>query len=245
MIKLSQIKIDKIIENHKLWLNDKHNGKQGNFTNVDLRGRILKSNDLRKLKFVNANLHGLNLNNKDLSGSILSGADFSASSLKSTNLSNTNLYHVNFYDANLEQANLSYSFIHNTDFRNAKLLKANLEYVFANEDTIGFYMACPEEGVFIGYKKANDKIVVLEITSDARRSSATSPRCRCSKAKVLRIEEMDGSISKVKSISSDYNKDFIYEVGKTVEVPDFDENRWNECSTGIHFFMNKNLAKDF
>lgn len=34
----------------------------------------------------------------------------------------------------------------------------------------------------------------------------------------------------------------MYEVGKTVSVDDFDENRWHECSTGIHFFITREEA---
>ena len=40
----------------------------------------------------------------------------------------------------------------------------------------------------------------------------------------------------------DHDKDFIYKVGEIVEVKDFDENRWEECSTGIHFFLTRDEA---
>ena len=43
-------------------------------------------------------------------------------------------------------------------------------------------------------------------------------------------------------VDSDYDRDFIYKVGEVVEVKDFDENRWEECSTGIHFFMTRDEA---
>lgn len=45
-----------------------------------------------------------------------------------------------------------------------------------------------------------------------------------------------------KKFMSNYNKDFIYKVGETVEVKDFDKCRWNECSNGIHFFIDRNVA---
>ena len=35
---------------------------------------------------------------------------------------------------------------------------------------------------------------------------------------------------------------FIYEVGKIVKVENFNTNRWDECSTGIHFFINRENA---
>ena len=83
---------------------------------------------------------------------------------------------------------------------------------------------------------------MLEICADAKRSSATSRKCRCSKAKVLAITNLDGSESGLSEIESDYDEDFIYCVGETVEVPDFDENRWNECTAGIHFFITREEA---
>lgn len=105
--------------------------------------------------------------------------------------------------------------------------------------------SCPDTGSFIGYKKANKMIVELEILSDAKRCSATGRKCRCDKAKVLSIQNIDGTISDIKSISSDYDEAFIYTVGEVVEEPNFCENRWNECSPGIHFFINRQEAVNY
>lgn len=85
-------------------------------------------------------------------------------------------------------------------------------------------------------------IVKLEICKDAKRSSATTLKCRCSAAKVLEIQNIDGSKSKLTEIASVYNSDFIYKVGEIASVDDFDENRFNECSTGIHFFISREMA---
>ena len=86
---------------------------------------------------------------------------------------------------------------------------------------------------------------MLEIPADAKRSSATTAKCRCSKAKVLRIENLDGTPAEVTQVSSDFDPNFIYKIDKIVEVPDFDNNRWIECSHGIHFFLNKDNAKNY
>jgi len=122
-------------------------------------------------------------------------------------------------------------------FSKADFSKADLNYRI-NGATFGLTINCPEEGSFIGYKKASGKIVTLQITEDAKRSSATSYKCRCSKAIVLDIE---GGLSEIKS---NYDSSFIYRKGETVEVTDFDEDRWYECSRGIHFFMSKQMARD-
>ena len=154
----------------------------------------------------------------DLSGADLSGADLSG--------------------ANLSGANLS-----RADLRWADLRWADLSDLYYNEGTAFFAMACPEEGAFIGYKKARGGLIVkLLIPEDAKRSSATSRKCRCSKAKVLSITEMGGTPAAETEVTSSHDANFIYRVGETVEVPDFDENRWNECAAGIHFFITRDEA---
>ena len=78
----------------------------------------------------------------------------------------------------------------------------------------------------------------LEIAEDALRSSATSRKCRASKAKVLSITDADGNPAG-DQVCSDHDKNFVYKVGEIVEVLDFDTNRWNECSSGIHHFITR------
>ena len=124
------------------------------------------------------------------------------------------------------------------DLRGAK----NVDEVKWNMYTIFYPLQCPETGSFIGYKKASDYIIELEICADAKRSSATSRKCRCSKAKVLSITNLDGSESGLTEVRSDYSKEFVYRVGEIAEAPDFDENRWNECTAGIHFFVTREEA---
>ena len=105
--------------------------------------------------------------------------------------------------------------------------------------------ACPDTGSFIGYKKARGYIVELEILSDARRCSATRRKCRCDKAKVLSIQNMDGSIADITEVKSNHDSNFVYRVGEIAEEPDFNEDRWNECSEGIHFFINRQEAVNY
>ena len=90
-------------------------------------------------------------------------------------------------------------------------------------------------------KKASGKIVELMIPADAKRSSATSRKCRASKATVISITDIDGNPCG-DSVKSNFDSKFIYTVGATIEIPNFDENRWNECSTGIHHFITREEA---
>ena len=171
----------------------------------------------------NANLHGANLCGANLRSAHLCGADLSGANLRGANLCGANLCSANLCGADLSGAK-------------------NTDKTLWNAHTAFYPLQCPETGSFIGYKKAADKIVMLEICADAKRSSATSRRCRCSKAKVLSITHLDGSDSGLTEVRSNYSKEFVYRVGETVEVPDFDDNRWNECAAGIHFFITREEA---
>ena len=125
------------------------------------------------------------------------------------------------------------------NLRDANLRGANLR------GAEGCYLSCPTEGSFIGWKKASGHIVKLRIPEDARRSSATGHKCRCDKAYVMEIQNMDGTKATEDTVRSDHDKNFVYTVGATVEVPDFDDNRWSECAPGIHFFIDRRAAVEY
>ena len=178
-------------------------------------------------------MRGASLCDADLRNASLCGAD-----LRNARLRNASLCGADLRDANLRGASLC-----GADLRDANLCGAKNTDKIAWDAYTAFYpLQCPETGSFIGYKKAADKIVMLEICADAKRSSATSRKCRCSKAKVLSITHLDGSDSGLTEVRSNYSKEFVYRVGETVEVPDFDDNRWNECAAGIHFFITREEA---
>ena len=164
-----------------------------------------------------AELRGANLNGADLRGANLNGADLYRAELRGADLNGADLYGADLYGADLNGAK-----------------------------NLNFPIACPEKGSFIGFKKCqNNMIVKLEITEDALRCSATGRKCRCSKAKVLSITNLDGTESNIEFVSSKRDPYFIYKIGEIVEVKDFDTNRWNACSTGIHFFITRQEAVDY
>jgi hypothetical protein len=114
---------------------------------------------------------------------------------------------------------------------------------------VGVASACPEEGTFIAFKKARfnnqDVIVKLQIPDDAKRSSATGRKCRCDKALVLEISDITGIITDFTHAKSFYDNNFVYKVGEIVSVNSFDENRWNECASGIHFYITRQEAVEY
>ena len=197
---------------------------------ADLSFADLSYTNLRDADLHNVNLCGANLHEAELNRTDLSGADLGGANLCYTDLSYANLYGANLLDANLHGAILQGAILDNVKY---------------NCDTNFFALQCPEEGSFIGYKKARGHIVKLEILSDAKRSSATTRKCRCSAAKVLSITTLDGRDDGTQFISSGRDSNFVYRVGEIVRVDDFDENRWNECSTGIHFFITRDEAVEY
>ena len=81
-------------------------------------------------------------------------------------------------------------------------------------------------------------------TEDARRCSAATKKCRCDKAIVLDITSLDGETHFDEVVNHNY-KVTTYKVGEVVYPDSFDEDRWIECSRGIHFFVNKKDAIDY
>ena len=122
---------------------------------------------------------------------------------------------------------------------------ACLDNVKCNEATAFYHLQCPEKGSYVGYKKCRgNRIVELLITEDAKRSSATSRKCRASKAKVLSITNIQATKNYEVAVSH-FDLGFIYRVGDIVEVDDFDNDRWDTCSTGIHHFLTREEAVNY
>ena len=155
---------------------------------------------------------------------------------------------VNFYKIDFHGTDFIGADFHGADFCGANFIGANNinEVIsFANIADTALCMQCPEEGSFIGFKKAVGGIVKLRVTESAKRSSATTHKCRCSEAEVLEIQNRDGTKSERTSVSSKYDRNFIYAVGTIVSVSDFNDDRWNECARGIHFFLSRQEAVNY
>ena len=135
--------------------------------------------------------------------------------------------------SDLRGSNLSGSNLSGSDLSGSE----GLEYA----KNLFYPIACPEKGEYTAFKKADEKIVELRIPADAKRSSFTGRKCRASKAVVLSITELDGTPAG-DEVRSDYDSSFVYRVGETVEVQNFDENRWNECAPGIHHYITREEA---
>ena len=258
--KTTQSELNEIIMDHQHWLRQ------------DIDGWEFKRADLSNLDLSDANLTGINLTGANLTNSNLTGAYLTGANLTNANLIDAYLTCANLSDANLGGANLTGAYLSAANLRGANLTNANLTGAYLSDanltgvdltgtnlkdsNLIGINvhnvhnmphipLACPSEGSFIGWKKIGNNLIKLEIPKDARRSSSTSIKCRCDKANVLGIYNLDGSKSNLIEITNHNFQTTLYKVGKMVYPDSYDENRWNECSNGIHFFIDKQSAIDY
>ena len=202
--------IKKILENHKNWLDGDTDSLRADLQGANLRGAKLSGANLRCADLWGANLWGANLRRADLWEANLRCAD----------LQGANLWGANLRGANIRGANLWCA-----DLRGATAL----------------YLQCPETGSFTAYKKLNNNaIATLEIPEEAKRSSATTRKCRAEKVKVLKIERNGEELEFGMSARGG-----LYEVGKETVADSWDCDRWNECSHGIHFFITRWEAEEW
>lgn len=255
MKKIFQKELDYLIDKHEIWLKNPEKGNRLILDKCDLSSLNIKNRNLKRARFYNCNMNGMRISYCDMSY-----AGFYSSNMKRIFFENCNFFNETFYENNLREAcflrcRLINIELRSSNFSRAKIKDCELKNIATDSGTSFYSLQCPEEGSFIGFKKANilevsgeiiEVIVKLQITEDSLRSSATSRKCRCSKAKVLSISYLDGTECPEGTIAhSHYNSNFTYKVGDILEIKNFDKNRWEECSTGIHFFITREEAVNY
>ncbi|WP_136244885.1 pentapeptide repeat-containing protein [Mycobacterium intracellulare] len=209
---------------------------------ADLSGANLSGADLSRADLSGANLYGADLSRADLSGANLSRADLSRADLSraglyeadlsGADLSRADLSRANLYEANLYEADLSRANLYEADLSRANLYEAQNASLAAAQTLI------TPSGAITAWKKCkSDVIVELHIPEKAKRSNASGRKCRAEYAEVVAIHGAEEAISQ-------HDPDFIYRVGETVRpTAPFDEDRWNECAPGIHFYLTREEAE--
>jgi hypothetical protein len=119
----------------------------------------------------------------------------------------------------------------------ADLRGADLENIYYDYRTAGIQRA--PEGDLIAWKKCKDEhIITLLIPKEARRSCATTRKFRSEYVIVLDAPE-EGAKTQHGTIET------IYRKGETVYADSWDEDRWKECSHGIHWFLSHEEAEQW
>ena len=260
--------LKKILDDHKLWLDSyARKGERANLKGADLRdidltgvnlecaqlegvnleGATIENVNLERADLEGANLKGAKLRCENLRGTYLIGADLKGADLESANLIYAHLLDAHLEGANLEGANLRYTDLRDAHLEGANLSNASLRGADLSGANVENAILPPSldnlpEGELIGYKRVKGCIVKLQILADSKRSRATGDKCRCDKALVLAIENEDGTDSGLTKIVNRRYVTTTYQVGKIVYADSWDEDRWVECSHGIHFFLDRDLA---
>lgn len=191
-------------------------------SNIDFSWSNIENVNLRDAHLTNCNFDHVYFSNVDLRGANLAGSTLEGANLGSCNLRGMNACGVNFYSANL--------------------VGAKLDNIQVDEDTKYFRLQCPQSEYFIGYKSCmNYRIVTLLIPKDSKRSSATTDECRCEKAKVIEISNIDRT-EFYQEATSYVDENFVYRLGEMVYAKNFNDDRWVESTGGIHFYMTREKA---
>ena len=187
------------------------------FSRVDFSNSDFSNVNFRFCNFDKAKLQHTKFSNCDFSGSSFVAADLFSADLRTCDLSDTNCDGTNFFAA--------------------LLWEAKLDNLLATDRTKFFRNYCPEEGYIFGYKKCfNERMVQLLIPKDAKRCSATTNACRCDKARVVAITDVNKKKG-YKEAMSFVDPNFIYRLGEMVYADSYNEDRWHDSSHGIHFWM--------
>jgi uncharacterized protein YjbI with pentapeptide repeats len=268
---ISQSKLNTAINQHEKWLKHKKGGKMLKLDKYDLSGLDFSGHNLSHASFQDSII-----DDADFSNCVLNDATFENSRLRhtsfadadctecdfehadcsegdfvSTNLSSAHLTDACFFLGSFSETNLTNAQAYSTDFRECDFDECDLTDIHTDEDTVGYFLTCPEKGSFTAFKKAelyqsSERVIVeLKVPASALRSSACSRKCRVSKAKVVSITSLDGTKKYKQNAYSMHASNFAYKIGQNVEVKNFDKNRWNECSTGIHCFMTREEAVNY
>jgi uncharacterized protein YjbI with pentapeptide repeats len=118
---MNKNELQKILDLHKNFLNQKPDGVRADLRNADLRCADLSNADLRSVYLEGADLRGANLRGADLSS-----ADLRSVYLEGADLSSADLRGADLYGADLRDAKLRWADLRGADLRDAKLRNANL-----------------------------------------------------------------------------------------------------------------------
>lgn len=239
------------------------------FLTTNFRGAVLENCDFyssfKDCDFRFSSWNGINAHESHFENCLFISVSFRDCDLSHTLFGGCTFLDCSFSGCDISQAkfNCSSSIVKSAfikcDLDQICLPELFIPYEISISDNVPYIpMVCPDEGEFVGYKKAwtidNGTrymvLITLRIPADARRSSGFGRKCRCDKATVVKMEWLSPEAHSHPSVPmarSTFDKHFVYTEGKEVTPRNgfFCEDRWDVCSGGIHFFMNKQEAIDY
>ena len=235
---------------------------------TSLQSASFKHANLDRMLFLNNNMYDANLADAKISCTTISHAKCRFACLNNTEFDHVTFQYTDFESSSFENAKISDSHIYASNFDMTKLYNVVFENTeFDKHSCYGAYiknpsiknttglppMACPKKGSFIAYMPVSvsrtklDAIAELYIPETAKRCSGTTRRCRVSRAKIVAFYDIKGRKLKDK---------VAYQIGQDnarcatdkyvkFKASTFDNNRWNDYSTGIHCYMSFDEANWF
>lgn len=216
------------VQCHKSYINQTFDGYDFSFACLDFC-------DFSNAVFRNCSFRGAKARKSIFTDAVFQNVDFVFSDFSCADLRRSIFTNADFFYANLTGADLS-----DASFKIEALDGAILH------NTLGLPTldsCCPAEGEFTGYKAVGNYLVKLLIPADAKRASYLVDKCRCNKAVVLEIQDIDTDAPSSTTVTySNRDRTFEYKVGQTVCVSGYDDNPQNGSSPAIHFFRNRQDA---
>ena len=204
---------------------------QCDFSASYLTGASFNDSYLKKANFAysaltDALFHRTNINGANFMHVSTFRAQFVYSDIRNTKFNNANINYTSFIRCQIPFANFKdVSTDEYTTFREN-------DGSYENTNMPDLPMICPEEGSFIGYKIGTYDdftrerfLIKLEILADAKRLCGDTRICRCNKAKVLDIIDIETN-EHVNMCYSFFDFTFKYIVGEIAEVDEFDDFRF-------------------
>lgn len=159
------------------------------------------------------------------------------------------LSYCQFYSGVILASKISKTSFGKCEFQNTILRPEAVENVETFQTRFLFcpgYKSTVPDGKITAYKKLlNNIIVKLTIPETARRIGEAGGKCRADKAIVEDFYDLFGNKISMTCGYSYWDESFKYEKGKVIVPSGFDENRWNKCGEGIHFFLTFDEARNY
>ena len=232
-----------------------------NFSGADLRGaetgNWAPGACFNKANFRAANLKGTCFYDCEFQNADFSYADFTGADLQNSDFKEALLRDTIFDEANISGSSFEHARLNDYDDDDWGIethrIHRGLKGVVESEETPFIVpMSCPTHGSFIGWygtvvATKNDRIfgiLKLEIPKDVRRSSAEDEKCRCDKAKLIKILDVFGhDLGVSETTISDGAEEYPLVVGQITEVKNSEENRFKE-GAGIPFYTDYHVMME-
>ena len=205
---------------------------------ANLHNTNLFSANFREATAMTCNFRECTLNNSNFDKAVASETDFYGSSLRMASFFRTDLRKTNFSYADLSSADLL-----EADFYKSTLCGA----WFGNTKNMPYIPTWLPVESFIGWVKVvgeeESYIVKIKILNESQRTRGVGDICRCDRALVLEIQDLEGHKLDIEEIEyHDKTSVLIFKVWEVTVCEDWYPGRWNDCKSGITFFIDRQSA---